>query len=112
MPPDCAVCASGYTGAQGDVCYECGEVTAVASEVAAVIFVFLIPCLLFYTYKYLTTVTQDSPERLVRIQGYLAHIKRAIPLQSLKILLVTWQIITQVSHVTLATSTLMPGPCA
>lgn len=86
---DCAICSDGYTAGLGFACDKCsntagGIVLAVFFVVIALVVVVSIACyLIFYEH-----------ER--GRQGLVERMARYVPLQSLKVVIVSWQIITQV----------------
>ena len=86
---DCAVCSEGYAGTLSYYgCSECSEVVSVVPSVCAVIIVGLLA--LFFV------------RHMISIEGHRTtwvsfdRIKAILPLQSLKIIIVSWQIVTQV----------------
>lgn len=101
--PDCAVCASGYTAGISHTCYACDGATAAAAKAAAITLMLISALVLLSAYKYLTSAgTSDVPEQS-SLHACLSRIKQAFPLQAVKILIVAWQIITEVCHDTFAT---------
>lgn len=87
---DCSVCSDGYTPSIGFSCNKCpdtsgpgvGLITALGAVGVVGFFAFL---------TYMLSGEERSADR-----GIVARISRFIPLHSLKIIIVVWQIITQV----------------
>lgn len=93
LPPltaDCAVCSDGYAESLSYTCSSCSDRKAsVMAMVALPITVVL--CVAFLGYMV-------SKEREAWPAGRLHWLKRLLPLQSLKIMIVVWQILTEVSQ--------------
>ena len=91
---DCAICSKGYTAQIGLKCSKCsgstgGIVLAAVLAVAALLVAAVVV-------SYVT-----SGERRVKGQGMVERVGRYVPLQSLKIVIVAWQILTQVGTIRL-----------
>lgn len=86
---DCAVCSDGYSAQFGFICRECsdsagGIVLAVALAVVGIFAAVVVV-------SYVTSGERDGSG-----QGVVERVARYIPLQSVKIVVVAWQIVTQV----------------
>ena len=90
--PDCSVCSKRFTASLGFACNKCSDNAAggIALAVAMVV-VFLLASVAFLSYML-------SGEMEGVNQGIAARVTRFIPLQSVKIVIVVWQILTQVSR--------------
>eukprot|EP00752_Nemacystus_decipiens_P012586 g11146.t1 len=91
--PYCSVCSGGYTAQLGYTCDKCsgsagGIVVVVVLAVAAV----------FLGVAFVTYVMSGEVGRMGR-RGSFGRLVRSIPLQSLKIIIVAWQILTQFTAV-------------
>lgn len=91
---DCAVCSKGYTAQIGQKCSKCSDSTGgiVLAAVLAVLALLAAAAVVSYV---------TSGERAVKGQGIVERVGRYIPLQSLKIVIVAWQILTQVGTIRL-----------
>lgn len=87
---DCSVCEDDYAKGPGFTCTKCIE--NVWGIIVATIFLALSVIITFAAVKYLLSVEIGAR------QGILARILRRVPLQSVKIIIVAWQILTQVRH--------------
>lgn len=87
---DCSVCKDDYAKGPGFTCTKCTE--NVWGIIVATIFLALSAIITFAAVKYLLSVEIGAR------QGILARILRRVPLQSVKIIIVAWQILTQVRH--------------
>lgn len=90
---DCSICSDGYTEGIGFTCDKCfnrsgGIVLAVVMFGAAVFAITLLA-------RYLVSEEFDHSR-----MGFLKSLLRYIPLQSVKIAIVSWQILTQVPTIT------------
>eukprot|EP00752_Nemacystus_decipiens_P008479 g7576.t1 len=90
--PYCAVCGDGYTAQLGFTCSEC---LGVASGMVLVSFVLV--ATLFAAAAVASYVISADDARARR--GVVERVARYIPLQSMKILIVSWQILTQFTSV-------------
>lgn len=89
--PDCSVCSEGYTASLGFVCTKCSDnITGdiALATVGAIVFLFVVVSFI----SYLLSAESEDDDR-----GILARVTRFVPLSSVKIVIVVWQIITQVS---------------
>lgn len=105
------MCASDYTGGDDRTCYSCSGLLVKVAEVAAIITWLLLACLLFCAYKYLTVAGDgeaQSQERSILVQR-LYCAKAVVPFQAIKILIVAWQIVTEVRHAKRLTLDDVPG---
>lgn len=86
---DCSVCTEGYTASLSFTCVKCSEnsgriaLASILASLAVVVFTILVSYLL-------------SGETTDEDRGIAARVARYIPLQSIKIVFVAWQILTQV----------------
>ena len=87
--PDCAVCSDGYTEQLG---YTCSECLGAASGMVLASFVLVV--IIFVAIGVASYVVSADGEGKRR--GLVERVARFIPLQSLKIIIVSWQILTQV----------------
>lgn len=88
---DCSVCSEGYTASLGFVCTKCSDDIAGGITIAAVgsiIFVFVFIAFIIHM---LSGMSKDAD------RGLVARVTSFIPLHTVKIIVVVWQIITQVS---------------
>lgn len=86
---DCSVCSDGYAAGAHNTCAECSD-NAGAVVLLVVLALLLILVVVTFLY-YLVSTEMEGDER-----GLLARLTKLIPLQSFKIVIVTWQILTQV----------------
>ena len=87
---DCSVCSKNYVRGLRFSCRECSDRT-VSMAIAIVLAVLALACGLGIIF-YLVYIEEGDTE-----QGIVDRIKRRVPMQPLKIIIVLWQIITQVS---------------
>ena len=89
--PDCSVCSKRYTASLGFTCNKCSDNAAggIALAVAMGV-VFLLVFVAFLSY--MLSGKMEGVDK-----GIVARITCFIPLQSVKIVIVVWQILTQVS---------------
>lgn len=87
---DCSVCIDGYAKSTGFTCTKCDE--NVRGIAVATIFLVISMVIIFTAMKYLMSVGMGAR------RGIIARIIRRVPLQSVKIIIVAWQILTQVRH--------------
>lgn len=95
---DCAICSDGYAPQLGFTCTKC-----LGSASGLVLAAFVLVVIVFAAVAVASYVT--SGERPGKQRGLVERFARFIPLQSLKIVIVSWQILTQVR----AVHTKMPG---
>lgn len=86
---DCAVCSEGYTAQLGFTCRDCSDSTGgiIVATVLGVAALFVAVVVVSYV---VSGEVGDKGHR------FAVHLKRHIPLQSVKIVIVAWQILTQV----------------
>ena len=89
--PYCSVCSSGYSQGLGSSCQECSDST---EKVVFVIASCLTMLFLVLVIQFLLSGKDDHSAT-----GIYSSIRRHIPFQSIKIVIVVWQIITQFSFV-------------
>ncbi|CAM9683309.1 unnamed protein product, partial [Choristocarpus tenellus] len=95
--PDCAVCDDGF--APG-LSYSCSECDDSRKSLALGIGIFSLALIVLVVSGGIRFLITASSLRLKNLHGGLSHrIKRMISFQGLKILVVTWQIVTQFSEV-------------
>lgn len=88
MLPDCSVCSKGYGKMLANSCSKCSDgreafiAVALATAVLAVL----------ASVWHMVSIEQEGAT-----QGVVARFKKILPLQSIKITTVVWQIVTQVS---------------
>lgn len=87
---DCSVCCDGYFPSLGASCNKCSENNSLGLALLAVLGVVVFAG--FVTFL----VYMLSGKELSADRGILARISRIIPLHSLKIVVVVWQILAQV----------------
>ena len=83
---DCAVCIQGFAATLSYRCSECSGETSVGPVVLAVFAV-----LVSFFVIYMISIEGDR-----NTSSSIGRMKEAIPLQSFKIIIVSWQIVTQV----------------
>eukprot|EP00903_Cladosiphon_okamuranus_P005767 g5717.t2 len=86
--PYCAICSEGYTAQLGFVCSKCSSSTAGVALAVVLAVVALVAAVAVESYA--TTGAGDGGGR-----GWVDRVVRYIPLQSIKIVIVAWQILTQ-----------------
>eukprot|EP00752_Nemacystus_decipiens_P013054 g11547.t1 len=86
--PYCAICSEGHTAHLGFVCSKCSS--SAAGVVLAVVLAIVALIVAAAVVSYATTGEGDG-----RGQGLVERVARYIPLQSVKIVIVAWQILTQ-----------------
>ena len=95
--PDCSVCSKRYSGNLGFACNKCSDNAAgVIALAVTMIIVFLLAFVAFLSYM-LSGETRGADQSIV------ARVTRFIPLHSVKIVIVVWQILTQVRQGSQAT---------
>lgn len=94
--PDCSTCTSGYAETVTYTCKEClndGDQLILAFFVFSIIAVVAVIVILYLILK----INAGSAEPPSKLNAVLDHVARFVPLHGLKIIIVTWQILTQVS---------------
>lgn len=86
---DCAVCSDGYTASIGFNCDKCS-----GSAGGIILAIFLAGAAVFVVIVVAGYIVSGEQERTKK--GLVERTMRYIPLQSLKIVIVAWQILTQV----------------
>lgn len=86
---DCSICVDGYTASLGYVCSKCSDSTA--GIVLAAFLALAALCVAVAVVSYVMSGEHGS-----RGKGLAGRVARFIPLQSVKIVIVAWQILTQV----------------
>ncbi|CBN75178.1 polymorphic Outer membrane protein G/I family [Ectocarpus siliculosus] len=90
--PYCAVCSEGYSAQLGFTCRTCSDSAGGIALAAALAVVGLVA--LVAVVSYVTSGEEDGKGR-----GIVERVGRYIPLQSVKIVVVAWQIMTQFTNV-------------
>ena len=88
---DCAVCSQGYAGTLYYYCSKCSEASSIVSYVCTIIIAGLLGPLVAY---YMVSI-----EELRTSWVSFDRVKAVLPLQSVKIIVISWQIVTQVRTV-------------
>lgn len=89
---DCSVCGKGYTPSHGFVCSKCPDnATGGIVLIAIMAIMLLLAFAAFFSYVF-------SEEMEDAGQGLVARVTHFIPLQSIKIIIVMWQILTRVNR--------------
>lgn len=89
---DCSACSKGYTRSSGFACKSCPDHANEGIALAA--FGFLLAFIALLSYML-------SGKRRETDRGIVAHVTWFIPLHSVKIVIVVWQILTQVRTTTI-----------
>lgn len=84
------MCSDGYTHALGPSCNKCSDATGLGIALVVVLGVAILAGFVGFLTYMLSGQEQDTD------QGIVARLARYIPLHSLKIVIVVWQILTQV----------------
>lgn len=98
--PVCAVCADGYTSGLAYTCSECNEDRRIAAIATATIVLLIVVAMFARSLKFLRSSAGQAVAEETSPTGDNAggqHFIRTSASQALKVLLVSWQIITQVS---------------
>ena len=90
---DCSVCSDGYTRSIGYRCDKCS--TSSAGLVLMAVLVTAAVVAIIFLGRYMMSEEHGQDTR----RGFVEHLMRYIPLQSVKIVIVAWQILTQVRMV-------------
>ena len=85
---DCAVCSQGYGGTLSYHCSKCSEASSIVSSVCT----FIIAGLLGLLFAYYMVSIEGVRTPWVSFD----RVKAVLPLQSVKIIVISWQIVTQV----------------
>ena len=86
---DCSVCSKNYVSSRRFVCRQCSNRTT--SIAIATVVSFLVAAMGLYLFSYLVSSRKEGTGR-----GVIDRITQRIPKQSVKIIIVVWQILTQV----------------
>lgn len=89
--PDCSVCWDNYSSSVGLTCVECSGNTE--GIVLATVLAVVVPFIVVAVVLYLVSGNTDATG-----QGMVGRLQRVVPLQSIKIIIVAWQILTQVKE--------------
>lgn len=91
---DCSVCQKGYAASSVYTCTKCSDWSrAVALGVVIVVVILLVALMAVFVAFVASAKSVDSWRKL-----FSNKLLRALPLQSIKILVVVWQILTQVRY--------------
>ena len=99
MEVDCAICSDGYTEGLGFTCDKCSN-SSVGIVVMAVGFVAMASFIVFLVMFLM------SGELEYTRGGFVKRLARYIPVQSVKIVIVVWQVLTQVRRAPIILSAL------
>ena len=91
---DCSVCSDGYSAQLSFVCSKCPENNAAGIVVAVALAIGAL-----FVAVAVVSYVMSGEAGLGAGQGLVERLARYIPLQSVKIVIVAWQILTQVSTV-------------
>lgn len=91
---DCAVCETGFAPALAHACTRCSSSRREGLIAVTVIAALVTLCAIVTIFRYLLSTEHEHGNIGCIYRGLL----RAVPLQALKIILVVWQILTQVCH--------------
>ena len=88
---DCAICSDGFSGSFGFICKRCSN--SIGGVVVAIVFVlaFLVAVILAVSDLLSTELDRGTQRR-----ACVERLMRYIPMQSVKVVIVTWQIVIQV----------------
>ena len=88
---DCAICSDGFSASLGFICKICSNSTG--GIVVAIVFVLALLVAVVLAVSYLLSTELDrGTQRRARVE----RLMRCIPMQSVKAVIVTWQIVIQV----------------
>lgn len=87
---DCSVCSEEYALTLSFTCIECVDSRGVGVAIMAVLVVFSL-CAIVALFVHLVSGEEDGARK-----GIIHRVTRCLPLQSIKIVVVVWQILTQV----------------
>lgn len=99
------MCSDGYTPQLGGTCSKCADEASGVVLVAVVFLVALVLAVAVVSYVL-------SGESGGRMSGVVARVTQFIPLQSVKIVIVAWQILTQVRATLTCPKLAMHSRCA
>ena len=88
---DCAICSDGFSASLGFICKTCFNSTG--GIVVAIVFVLALLVGVILAVSYLLSTELD---RETKIRACVERLMRCIPMQSVKVIIVTWQIVIQV----------------
>ena len=86
---DCAVCGDGYVASLGFTCDKCSGNTKgiIVASIFAAVFVSVVVAIVWHLMSSETRGTN---------RGIVNYVTRRVPIQAVKIIIVAWQILTQV----------------
>ena len=87
--PDCSVCNNDYTGSVGFTCSRCSDSTTGIVVIGIIILACVVVGIAFALH--LLSGRMENTER-----GLVGRITRIVPVQAVKIIIMVWQILTQV----------------
>ena len=88
---DCAICSDGFSGSLGFICKRCSK--SIGGIVVAIVFVLAHLVAVILAVSYLLSTELD---RGTQTRACVERLMRYIPMQSVKVVIVTWQIVIQV----------------
>ena len=88
---DCAICSDGFSGGFGFICKRCSN--SIGGIVVAIVFVLALLVAVILAVSYLLST---ELERGIQGRACVERLMRYIPMQSVKVVIVTWQIVIQV----------------
>ena len=88
---DCAICSDGFSASLGFICKICSN--SIGGIFVAIVFVLVLLVALILAVSYLLSTELD---RGTQRRACVERLMRCIPMQSVKIVIVTWQIVIQV----------------
>ena len=89
---DCAVCDGGYSSSLAHTCTLCSSSRRQGLMAASVLAALVATSAVVAAFRYLLSVNLDERG----IDGFHRRVLQAFPLQAFKIIIVVWQILTQV----------------
>lgn len=92
LTADCAVCSDGYAESLSYTCSSC------SNRKASVVAMVALPITVVFGIVFLGYMVSKESDARPRPVGHFHRLKRLLPLQSLKIVIVVWQILTEVSQ--------------
>lgn len=95
--PDCAVCDEGYAPGMAYSCHQCSKGrTSLALALAAIVSLAVLAVLVVIGRKLMFGTAMTPHDARLATSSWCQRIRQAIPYQAVKILIMVWQIVTQV----------------
>ena len=88
---DCAICSDGFSGSFRFICKRCSN--SIGGIIVAIVFVLALLIAVMLAVSYLLSTELD---RGTQRRACVERLMRYIPMQSVKVVIVTWQIVIQV----------------